>query len=270
MPTPLMRRPSDPPSNRTKFLIASAAAALFAGYFALGSSERSVEVAVAPHPTTTPPVEFFPLREAEATVVENRAEPDVQTSLPPTARLDGKPTESGTDARPPQTRLPERAKQLFEVSGYGDTCFPSASAVRQNSPEGRPSWTLRAPGHDGTKCWYAASRTTAAEVPAAKAKGLTVQSRGELEIKTAALEPRVRLDIKPTGSEIDARPQQPTSPERANQLFEASRDAECFPSASAVRRNHPGAWPSWTLRAPGHEGTRCWYAPTRATTVEAR
>jgi hypothetical protein len=38
----------------------------------------------------------------------------------------------------------------------------------------------------------------------------------------------------------------------------------CFPSASAVRQDHPEAWPSWTLRAPGHEGTRCWHATTRA------
>src|ERR1700680_3304023 len=39
----------------------------------------------------------------------------------------------------------------------------------------------------------------------------------------------------------------------------------CFPSASAVRKDHPEAWPSWTWRAPGHEGTKCWYAATRAT-----
>ena len=42
-------------------------------------------------------------------------------------------------------------------------------------------------------------------------------------------------------------------------------DSSCLPSASAVRQNHPGGWPSWTLRAPGHEGTRCWYAATRDT-----
>src|SRR5262249_59987491 len=52
------------------------------------------------------------------------------------------------------------------------------------------------------------------------------------------------------------------SPEKES--FGAGRDASiCFPSASAVRQNHPGAWPSWTLRAPGHEGTRCWYAATQ-------
>jgi hypothetical protein len=37
----------------------------------------------------------------------------------------------------------------------------------------------------------------------------------------------------------------------------------CYPSASAVRQEHPQAWPSWTMRALGHEGTRCWYPGTR-------
>jgi hypothetical protein len=39
--------------------------------------------------------------------------------------------------------------------------------------------------------------------------------------------------------------------------------SSCLPSASAVREEHPGSWPSWTLRAPGHEGTKCWYPTTR-------
>jgi hypothetical protein len=43
----------------------------------------------------------------------------------------------------------------------------------------------------------------------------------------------------------------------------------CFPSASDVRQDNPTAWPSWTLRAPGHEGTKCWYAGTRAAAVTA-
>jgi hypothetical protein len=40
-------------------------------------------------------------------------------------------------------------------------------------------------------------------------------------------------------------------------------NSNCFASASAVRRDHPEAWPSWTLRALGHEGTKCWYPTTR-------
>jgi hypothetical protein len=48
------------------------------------------------------------------------------------------------------------------------------------------------------------------------------------------------------------------------QLSAASGYAvSCFPSASAVLQNHPGAWPTWTLRTPGHQGTTCWYAAAR-------
>jgi hypothetical protein len=62
-----------------------------------------------------------------------------------------------TEAKPPQT-LSERGKQLAAASGHDASCFPSASAVRQNHPGGSPSWTLRAPGHEGTQCWHAAAR----------------------------------------------------------------------------------------------------------------
>ncbi len=161
--TQMLRRPSDTLSIRTKFLIAIAVAGL--GYFVFGSSDRPVHVAVAPQATADiPPVELLPLREAQApavdTNVESRIEPEVQTApLQPTAPLDIKPTENGIEARPPET-LPERGRQFFAASGHDPTCFPSASAVRQNHPEGWPSWTLRAPGHEGTRCWYAATRTT--------------------------------------------------------------------------------------------------------------
>jgi hypothetical protein len=79
-------------------------------------------------------------------------------SSQPTLRLNTKPTE----ARPPQI-LSERGKQFSAASGHDSSCLPSASAVLRNHPGGRPSWTLRAPGHEGTKCWYAATRTWASE-----------------------------------------------------------------------------------------------------------
>jgi hypothetical protein len=47
----------------------------------------------------------------------------------------------------------------------------------------------------------------------------------------------------------------------------ASFDANafvCLPSAEAVKQQDPAAWPSWTLRAPGFDGKKCWYASTRA------
>jgi hypothetical protein len=71
------------------------------------------------------------------------------SSLQPAARL--------TEARPPQT-LAEKGKPLSATSGHDGSCFASASAVLQNHPGGWPAWTLRAPGHEGTMCWYAAAR----------------------------------------------------------------------------------------------------------------
>jgi hypothetical protein len=74
-----------------------------------------------------------------------------------TAPLDTKPTESATVAKPPSA-LPERGSFAAREAS---TCLPSASAVRENHPGAWPSWTLRAPGHEGTRCWYATSRGTA-------------------------------------------------------------------------------------------------------------
>jgi hypothetical protein len=190
MSTPLLRRPSDPLSNRTKFLIATTVAALPAGYFIFGSPDRPVDVAVAPQATTDmPPVEFLPLREGEAApakatgiTVESQAESEVQTaSSQPTARLDIKSTESGIEARSPQT-LPKRGRRSFAASGDASTCFPSASAVRQNHPGGWPSWTLRAPGHEGMRCWYAATRTAAHEYRSEMKRRETVETTEKVEV----------------------------------------------------------------------------------------
>jgi hypothetical protein len=96
--------------------------------------------------------------------------------------------------------------------------------------------------------------TTTSQAPAADATRITVESRTD----GAALQPAVRVDIKPSEASL------PQTSERGKQLAAASgHDASCFPSASAVLQNHPGAWPSWTQKAPGHEGTLCWHAAAR-------
>ena len=195
--TPLLRRASEPPLNWTKYLIAIAVAAPPAGYFIFRNSDRPVDVAVAPQviadrpvdvavasqvtvdppvdvavaPQVTadmPPVDVLPSREAEAPsakgtgiTVESRAEPEVQKeSLQSAGLLDIRPTESGIEAKPPET-FTERGRWSFAASRDASTCLPSASAVRENSPGAWPSWTLRALGHEGTRCWYAANRFTA-------------------------------------------------------------------------------------------------------------
>jgi hypothetical protein len=46
----------------------------------------------------------------------------------------------------------------------------------------------------------------------------------------------------------------------ATALLDAGASAN---KASAVLQSHPGASPTWTLKAPGHEGVTCWFAATR-------
>jgi hypothetical protein len=167
--TRMLRRPSDPFSIRKEFLIviAIAAAALPAGYLFFGDSDPSVNVAVVPQATTNRlSAEFPPLREARVplskaaeVMVESRIEPEVQTApLEPTAPLDVKPVESGIELRP-SPPLPEKGS--FVARQDASPCFPSASAVRENHPLAWPSWTLRAAGHENTRCWYAATRIRA-------------------------------------------------------------------------------------------------------------
>src|SRR5262249_22210964 len=152
-------------SSWPKFLIVIAIAATPTCYFFIfGDSDRSVDVAIAPQATS---VKFLPLQKPESPsakardgTIESRVEPEVQpTSSPPTARLDVKPPENGIEARPSQT-LAEKARRPFSARGALSTCYPSASAVRQDHPRAWPSWTLRAPGHEGARCWYPATMGT--------------------------------------------------------------------------------------------------------------
>jgi hypothetical protein len=93
--------------------------------------------------------------------------------------------------------------------------------------------------------------TSVDQAPATKTGNVTAESRPD----AASLQPAARLTE-------ERAPQ--TLSERGKQLPAASeRDASCFASASAVLQNHPGGWPTWTLKAPGHEGSMCWYAAAR-------
>jgi hypothetical protein len=97
--------------------------------------------------------------------------------------------------------------------------------------------------------------TSVDQAPSAQTDSIPPESRGE----AASPQPTVPLNIKPT----EARARQTLS-EKGKQLSAANlHDASCFPSASAVLENHPGARPTSTLKAPGHEGTQCWYAAAR-------
>jgi hypothetical protein len=98
--------------------------------------------------------------------------------------------------------------------------------------------------------------------PAHQARGIAAEIRAD----GASSQPMMRLNIEPT----EARSPQALS-EKGKQLSAASgHDSSCFPSASAVLEHHRGGWPSWTLKAPGHEGTVCWYASARPRTSDHR
>jgi hypothetical protein len=82
------------------------------------------------------------------------------------------------------------------------------------------------------------------QAPSAQADSIPVESRGE----AASLQPM------PTQAKALQ-----TLSEKGKQLSAVNQHVSCLPSASAVLRNHPGGRPTWTMRAPGHEGTQCWY-----------
>jgi hypothetical protein len=248
--TPLLRRAAHPSLSRTKFLVASMTAVLLSDYLVLRNSDRPDDVAVALQPPSVASLLPQVDPSVEGTAVESRTETDVPTaSLQRTARADTKPTDNGSLAQ----TLSESGKRLLAESGYDSRCYLSASAVRQDHPGAWPSWTLRTPGHEGSRCWHAATQTVAEiDAPSARARSLAVASRAEPEVQTPSSHSTVRLDLKPTESGIEARP--------PRALPESGHGSTCYQSASDVRQNHPGAWPSWTLRTPGHEGSRCWHA----------
>jgi hypothetical protein len=95
-------------------------------------------------------VDQAPSAQADSIPVESRAD---AASLQRTVPLNVKPTE----AKALQT-LSEKGKQLSAANQHDASCFSSASAVLQNHARGRPTWTMSAPGHEGTQCWYAAAR----------------------------------------------------------------------------------------------------------------
>jgi len=49
----------------------------------------------------------------------------------------------------------------------------------------------------------------------------------------------------------------------AASLEDVSASSQCLSSAEAVRKEYPGAWPSWTTHAADHKGTKCWFPAMR-------
>jgi hypothetical protein len=202
------------------------------------------------------------------------------------------PAVFGPLAESPSTSLPITEGRFGppsgppKLSGIGPTQFDDRFPKEASIPA--PQRLARNHGEFATAGDAAAGRQRATDTssvafggggqvmhPLAQAEGIMAESRAEPEIQTTPSQPAARLDTK-SGS---ARSLQTTAGTSAHQVSnrtgaDAMVDAQstsrvhtstCLPSASAVRQDNAGAWPSWTLRALGHEGTKCWYAGTRAT-----
>jgi hypothetical protein len=202
IPTPTWRRPDRAFLGGVAFLVAGTIAVAWAGYSVVESWLPGIDFVEAPsHPLSPLPQAILPSttrlngltavseaeHEAQSTKpshdkpTENGIEAKLPQTLPATeyrattgetSAMQGSnsvhqssPGSSadavldGQDTKP----LIAKERQLFSANVQVSTCFPSASAVRQDHPEARPSWTLRAAGHEGTKCWYAATRAMAGD-----------------------------------------------------------------------------------------------------------
>ena len=160
----LAPRPALTPENSDTPDVMSPAAPS-AGQLDLGVGQNVDAKAIADRESTNPSGDHFATgQEPTARSTDQTAATEATTSIPVESRPDGESLRATehfdikpTQARPSQT-LSERGKHLSAASRHDDSCFPSASAVLHNHPGGWATWTLRAPGHEGTLCWYAAAR----------------------------------------------------------------------------------------------------------------
>jgi hypothetical protein len=165
-----LRRRGHVSSIGMAFLVGGAITTAAACYFVFASGPPAMDFVAAPtstsreghvmagtdaeheHTLTKSPIEPAP---PQLSVTEDRVTGDTNLMTRPTSvdRI----AIAVEDTKPPIGK----DSQFVAATAQGSNCFASASAVRQNHPEAWPSWTLRAPGHEGTKCWHAATRATA-------------------------------------------------------------------------------------------------------------
>jgi hypothetical protein len=92
------------------------------------------------------------------------------------------------------------ALAVNSVNAASIDCLSSAAAVREADPKAWPTWTLRAPGHEGSKCWYAATRSTSHD----HQQGTTIK-RPTLETEEAVASPQETYGFAPLLSEVAPR-----------------------------------------------------------------
>jgi hypothetical protein len=149
--------------------------------------------------------------------------------------------------RPAPTAQNRRPPDVIDAVGQNDKISPPLMPRREPASSSTDQLAF------GQEQMTRNTDEAAISVDQAPATNVTVES------DAASLEPAVRLNMKPT----EPKPPEILS-EKGKPLSAVSEDdPSCFPSASAVVQNHAGGWPTWTLKAPGHEGTMCWYAAAR-------
>src|SRR3974390_949566 len=104
-------------------------------------------------------------------------------------------------------RLPFITAALVAVSvPVHAECLPSAKAVWSVHPGSYPKWRLQVPGHEGQRCWYAASKAKVTDTDALRGAGHETTSLSATAIPLpprrsqeapAEIEREPSLDAKP-------------------------------------------------------------------------
>ena len=124
---------------------------------------------------------------------------------------------------------------LASSNANASVCLPSAEAVKQQDPAAWPSWTLRAPGFEGTKCWYATTRGTAHDhrtVPSRETASAAINARPEREPVPAAIGKPAKRE--PVSAVISERPQ--PEPEPVSAAISKPPEPEVTGSAPKLER----------------------------------
>jgi hypothetical protein len=128
------------------------------------------------------------------------------------------------------------ASMIFAGSNANaSVCLPSAEAVKQQDPAAWPSWTLRAPGFEGTKCWYATTRGTAHDhraVPSRETASAAIKARPEPEPVSAVISKPPKRE--PVSAVISERPQ--PEPEPVSAVISKPSEPEVTGSAPKSER----------------------------------
>ena len=98
------------------------------------------------------------------------------------------------------------------------------------------------------------------ETPISPAPARPELDRSQLQTDRQEVQPPQTITDTPHVAFLPSPPKGITVEGRVPEITNST----CFASASEVKQEHPNSWPSWTLRAPGHEGTKCWYPTTRS------